>query len=158
MVTGRDDDVLCLDQAVVLLAVYPGRFGGGLDLDLLCRLERGRALVDVDLVLAHQEADALDQPVADLAAALLRDAVVELEVIEAESEVLVLAGQDVRQLRVAQERLGWDAADVKADAAQELALHDGDLLTELGRTDRRDVAARPAADHHDIVRRNVSHD
>ena len=88
---GRDDDVLRLDHAVVLLPVHRRRFCRRLHLDLLGRLQRRRALVDVDLVLPHQEADALDQPVADLAAALLRHRVVQLQVVEAEPEILALA-------------------------------------------------------------------
>ena len=58
----------------------------------------------------------------------------------------------LEQVRGVQQRLGWDAADIEAGAAQSAALLDaGDLQAELGRLDRRDVAARATADHHQIV-------
>src|SRR5205814_2633553 len=54
-------------------------------------------------------------------------------------------------LRGLQQRLRGDAADVEAGAAEPLASLDaGDAHTELRRTDRRDVSARPAANDDDI--------
>ena len=74
MVPRRDDDVLRLDQRRRTSGRSP-RARSAVALTSIClrRLQRRRALVDVDLVLAHQEADALDQAIAHLAAALLRD-------------------------------------------------------------------------------------
>ena len=60
----------------------PAHVGDRCHLDLAGAGQPGAALVDIDFVLAHQELHALDQPVADLAAALLRDLIVELQVLE----------------------------------------------------------------------------
>ena len=59
-------------------------------------------------------------------------------------------------LRAAQQRLGRDAAPVEADAAELVALDDRGLHAELRRADRRDIAARPAAEH-DQVEGIISH-
>ncbi len=54
-------------------------------------------------------------------------------------------------LRRLQQRLRRDAADIEAGAAERGALFDaGDAHAELRRADRRDIAARPAADHDDV--------
>ncbi len=61
-------------------------------------------------------------------------------------------------LRGEEQRLGGDAADIEAGAAQGLALLDaGRLQPELGRADRRDIAARSAADHHQIIALGLAH-
>ena len=113
--------------------------------------ERGGALDVRHTVLLEQEADPLDQPVGHLAAALVGHRVVQLEILEAEPELLALAGQDAGQLRIAQQRLGRDAAPVQTDAAQRFALDAGHLLAQLRRPNRGHVAARPAADDNDVV-------
>ena len=56
----------------------------------------------------------------------------------------------------AQQRLGRDAAPVRADAAEEIALHDRGLEAELRGADRGDIAAGPGADDDD-VEGGVSH-
>ena len=64
----------------------------------------------------------------------------------------------LEQMRGVQQRLGRDAADIEAGAAERAALLDaGHLEPELGRLDRGHVAARPAADDHQIVPR-LAHD
>ena len=60
-------------------------------------------------------------------------------------------------LGAVQERLGRDAADVEADAAQLFALHQHDLRAQLGRAQRRDIAARAAADHGNICFQEASY-
>ena len=62
--------------------------------------------------------------------------------------------QQVRELGVLDQRLARDAADVEADAAPVLLLDDGDLLAQLRRADRRDVATGTSTEHHDI---EISH-
>src|SRR5690348_12521576 len=51
----------------------------------------------------------------------------------------------------AQQRLGRDAPPVQADAAQQFALDDRSLETELRSPDRRDIAAGPGAEDDEIV-------
>ena len=51
-----------------------------------------------------------------------------------------------------QQRLGRDAADVEADAAQGLAgVHQHDGLSEVGGAEGRGVAARPGAQDQDLA-------
>ena len=54
--------------------------------------------------------------------------------------------QQMIDLRAAQQRLGRNAAPIEADAAELIALDDRGLHAELRRPDRRDIAARPAAE------------
>jgi len=49
-----------------------------------------------------------------------------------------------------QQGLGRDAAPIKADAAEVIALHDRGLEAELGCADRGDIAARARADDDDV--------
>ncbi|MNS79727.1 hypothetical protein D3C72_1133890 [compost metagenome] len=49
-----------------------------------------------------------------------------------------------------QQGLGRDAAPVQADAAQVLALDDGDLQAQLAGADRRDVTAGARTDDDEI--------
>ena len=56
----------------------------------------------------------------------------------------------VEDLRRAQQRLGRDAAPVRADAAEEVALDDRGLEAELRGADRRHVAAGAGADDDDV--------
>src|SRR3546814_9108539 len=51
-----------------------------------------------------------------------------------------------------QQRLGGNAADIQAGAAEgAAALHAGRLHAELRGADRRNIAPRAAADHHQVV-------
>ena len=153
---GREDDLLGLQRAVELLPADAGRILHRAHLHLGGRAQFRRALVDIDLVLAHQELDALHQAVAHLAAALLRDRIVDGQVLEAEAEFLAVV-QQVQDLCVAQQRLGWDTTDVQADAAQELTVDDRNLLAQLRGPDRGHIAARPTADDDDVVFSGLSH-
>ena len=137
---GGDDDILGIEH-----------LAGWLDLHLLGADQCCRALNVRDVVLLEQEADAFHQPVGDLAAALLGDGVVQLQVVEAEAELLGFAGQDAGELGVAEQRLGRDAAPVQTHAAQVVALDHGDLLAQLRCADGGHIAARPAADDDEIV-------
>ena len=57
----------------------------------------------------------------------------------------------LEQVRGLQQRLGRDAADIEAGAAEGRALLDhGHLHAELGGADRRHIAARPGADHDEV--------
>ena len=95
---------------------------------------------------------------ADAAVELARDlarlrlttaAAVEARVVAGEAEAVGVLHQ-LADLGRAQQRLGRDAAPVQADAAQMLALDQRRLHAELGRADRRDIAAGAAADHDEV--------
>ncbi len=85
---------------------------------------QGAPAVDLgDLVLLHQVVDALGAGVGDLAAALVGRAE-RHRGVALDPERLLLVGDDVRDLGVAQQRLRRDAADVEADPAPVLLLDD----------------------------------
>ena len=144
---GRDDRVVeghALGGAVRLL-----------DVDRV-RVDEGAATVVLgDLVLLHQEVDALDVGVGDLAAAIPRGAEVERHVTrDAEQVGLVVEG--VREVGVLEERLRGDAPDVQAHTAPVLLFDDGDREAELSASDGRDVTAGAGAENDDVVVRHAS--
>ena len=94
-------------------------------------------------------ADALGELAGDAARALDHLLQVEAHLLGLEAEGFGVV-EVVVDLGRAQQRLGRDAAPVQADAAQMLALDDGRLQAELGRADRRHIAARTAADDDDV--------
>ena len=104
----------------------------------------------VDLVLLHQHADAAVETPRHAARALHDGGRVEADLLGHETVILGVI-HVVIDLGGTQQRLGGNAAPVQADAAHVLALHDRGLEPELRRPDRRDVAARPAADDDDVV-------
>ena len=75
---------------------------------------------------------------------------VDLRLGELHPEVLHLLGFG-DDLGGVQQRLRRNAADVQADAAERrVALDQHHLLAEVGRAERRGVATRPRAEHHDL--------
>jgi hypothetical protein len=138
---GGQDDVLAGEG--LLAAVL----GGDLHLALA---GQPAASGDVrDLVLLEQEADPLHQPVGDLAGALHRLRHVGLDLADGHAELLGVA-QVGDHGGALQQRLGGDAADVEADAAEEGVLHTRRLVSELRGLDRGDVARGPRADDHHV--------
>ena len=120
-----------------------------LHLDRL-RVDEGAPAVDLlDLVLLHQEVDALDDRVRDLAAARVGRLEVHLGVA-GDPELVLLMGQDVRKLGIAQQRLRRNAADVETDTSPVLLLDHTDLQAELGGADGGDVATGAGAEDQDI--------
>src|SRR5262249_57427327 len=120
---GRDDDVLALVAAGAertLRRLVPARLDG----DPAGRVDRGLAPDHRDLVLPHQETDAVVEPLGDRARALDDGGVVVADLLRREAVVLGVL-QIVENLRRAQQRLGRDAAPVEADAAEIFALDDG---------------------------------
>ena len=103
-----------------------------------------------DLVLLHQEVHAGDAAVGDLAAAVEGDPVVEGR-LAADAELLGFLGEDVRELGVAQQRLGRDAADVEADPAPVLGFDDCGVQPELGGANGRDVSAGAGSENDDVI-------
>ena len=110
----------------------------------------------VDAVLAEQEVDAAGHAVDYLAAALHRDAVVSPEIVELEAELVgtVDVGDD---LSILQERLGGNAAPIKADTAQRFSLDDAGLQSQLTGPYAGDIAAGAAANYCYVILRDGRH-
>src|SRR6185437_1839587 len=87
------------------------------DGDLACTGEFGFAVDDLDLVLLHQEGDAVGKLVGDLARTVHDLRQIEFEIVGAETE-FVQAMHQVPDFRGAQQRFRRDAAPVEADAAE----------------------------------------
>ena len=119
--------------------------------------EPAAALDPVDLVLLEEQLDAAGQPLDDLVLAGVHLLHVEAEVpgrrrvAERQAPFLPVL-RDLERVRVLEQRLGRNAAPVQAGAAEHRrALDHGGLQAELRGADRGDVAARPGADHDDVV-------
>jgi hypothetical protein len=140
----RQHDRLRLDGAVAACLQGHDHLRGPCPL-----LQLRRSLDDLDLVLLHQEGDALVHLGRDAARPL--DDGVEVKRGAGRRQAVVL---QVRQALVflagLQQRLGGDAAPVQADAAQILTLDDGRLQTQLAGADGGDIAARAGADHDEV--------
>src|SRR5262249_39944827 len=114
--------------------------------------ERRPAFVFVNLVLLHQEAHAFDAAVGHLPASAVCFAIIEVDrPFDIDAEGLGFVLEDVNQLRVAEQRLGWDASDIEANAAPILFFDDSRLQPELSGADGRYVTAWPRAQHDNIV-------
>ena len=145
---GGDDDVLGLVAAGPERALR--RFGlRRLHRDLAGRIDRRLAPDHRDLVLLHQEADAVIEPLRHPARALHHGGRVVGDILGGEAVILGVL-HVVIDLRRAQQRLGRNAAPVEADAAEIGALDDRGLEAELRGADRGDVAARAGADDDDV--------
>ena len=141
--TGRDDRIV---EGEGLARVLPLR-----DLDRV-RVGEGTETVDLgDPVLLHQVVDTLDDARRDLSGPLVRDPVVHADVVTADAEGLGIVGEDVRDVRVTDQRLGRDTAHVEADTAPVLLLDNGGLETQLGRPDGGDVPAGARADNYYVI-------
>ena len=141
---GGQDDMLGLEGAA------PAPLLGDDDLGRRRALfQLGRTFNHLDLVLAHQEADAGVQLGGDLARAFDDLAKIEARLVGGQA-VVAQVMQLLVDLAGLQQGLGRDAAPVQADAAQGLALHNGGLEAQLGGADGRDVAAGTGADDDDV--------
>src|SRR5207248_6282630 len=114
------------------------------DLHLAAGLEHAGAFHDRDLVLLHQELDALRVLVAHFAGTLHRDAVVGFDGPRFDAE-LFLVTQEPRDICGVEQRLGGNAADVDAYPAELLLLDHRGAHAQLGGPDGGDVAGRPPA-------------
>ena len=126
------------------------RFGlRRLDRDLAGGIDHRLAPDHRDLVLLHQEADAVIEALRHRARALHHRARVIGHFLGGEA---VIPGvlHVVVDFRRTQQRLGGNAAPVEADAAEIGALDDRRLEAELRRADRGDIASRPGADDDDV--------
>ena len=147
---GRDHDVLggeLLPAAAVEL-----------DLDPAGAVQPAGTLDRGHLVLAEQELDALGQLLDHLALLVLHGAEVELDGRHLDAVGVQAVARLGVELGRVEQRLGRDAADVQAGAAERAALVDaGHPHAELGRPDRADIAAGPGADDHQIEALVVIH-
>src|SRR6185312_11967216 len=137
----REDDVLGGEIGDRLAVLGDG--------DLAFARQFSVAVEHGDLVLAQEETDAVRELLGDGARAGDDLAGIEADLL-GRKPVIAEPVQQVVDFRGAQERLGRDAAPVEADAAEMLALHDRGFHAELRCADRRDIAARSAAEHDDI--------
>ncbi len=123
----------------------------GLHLDRVAGLERPEALGPGDLVLLEEELDALGVLRDDVVLALHHAREVEREAGEIDAVLGRVQSRELIVLRGAEERLGGDAPDVDAGAAEglvELDADDGEA--ELRGADGGDVAAGAAADDDEV--------
>ena len=142
---GRDHDGLGLDDLGT---------GLGLDRGGLAVAEAGLAMDDLDLGLAQQAGDAIVEALDDTVLpgdGLLQ---VELGLGGGQAEGRLAGGGMGRLLELLGDmdhRLGGDAADVEAGAAQLAALDDDGVDAELAGADGADIAARAGADDEELA-------
>ena len=146
---GGEDEVggARLDVAA-LAATHPDAGGAG---------QRAGAVEDGDLVLLHEELDALDVLLHHRVAAHPERPVVEVDaIVPGEAELGPLLGDAVEQVGRLEQRLGRDAAAVQAGAAEAVALHEPHRQAELGGADGADVA-HPTAEDEEVEGLLVGH-
>ncbi len=109
--------------------------------------ETGDAL---DFVLLEEKLDAFGVFVDDLLLAILSGLEVELHATDVDPEFF-RAVDVLEDVGVFEERFGRNAAAMRAGATKErILLDDGHLHSELTGADAGDIAARTAADDHDV--------
>ena len=152
---GGEDDVVGVERPV---AGRRAVLADEVDLDLLAAVEPAAALDELDLVLLDQAHEALGQAVDDLAAALGDDREVDRGLAGRDAEVVRLLDLGVEVGRL-EHRLGRDAADVEAGAADLVLVDEGDLESQLPSPERGRVAAGAGAqdDEVEAVRRSDGH-
>ena len=114
--TSRDEDVLRLHGGLTAVNEVDG--------DGVLILEGAGALDVLNVVLLEQELDALGQARHGGILGLHQLLDVDLDIADLNSAVLAVVQDLVVQVRVVKERLGGDAADVKAGSAKSAALLD----------------------------------
>src|SRR5437879_4564433 len=119
------------------------------DLHLLPGLHHARALDDGDLVLLHEELDALRVLITHPARAFHRDAVVSLYVGDLNTKLFRFF-ENACYIRRLQKSLGRNAADVDTHAAHFVLFHHRRAEAELGAPNRADIARGAAAQDDDI--------
>ena len=119
------------------------------DLDRPRAGEPAGALDDGDAAALDQPGEALEQPAHD--AVLVGVDAGHVDALEggADPELLGLT-RGVGDLGGVQQRLGGDAADVQAGAAELVLLDERDAQAELGGAQRTRVAAGPRSQDHDV--------
>ena len=122
------------------------------DLDLAGAENLALAADDVDLVLLHQELDALDVAVDALLLEIHHRRQIELRRGDADAHLGKGMPGLLEHFGRMQQRLRRHAADIEAGAAERRVLLDhGDLHAELRRAHRADISAGTGADDDEIV-------
>ncbi|MEI9897516.1 MAG: hypothetical protein WDN28_27590 [Chthoniobacter sp.] len=140
----------CGDEDV-LRGVGLGLAVGQLHFHLARLVHRGIATDRVDLVFLEEEIDTGGALFGHDPRALEDGAPVVAQALDLEAEFRGAMFHGVKQLGVAEECLGGNAAVVVAGATGALFVHAGDFLAELSRLDGGDVAGRAGADDDEIV-------
>ena len=122
-----------------------------LDDDLARRVDHRFAPNDRDLVLAHEKADAVIEPLRHHARTFDDGGGIVSDVLRGEAVVLRVLHVMI-DLGRTQQRLGGNAAPVEANAAEIIPFDDRGLEPELRRADRGDIAAGSRADDDDVER------
>ena len=142
---GGDDDVLRLEFVCAAPRVVH-------DLDLAGPGDRSGAVHPVDLVLLEQEGDAVDVGLHRRVLVRHHRLEIEFRLADLDAERSETVTGLLEHFGGVQQRLGGNAADVEAGAAQRLALlDDRRLQAELRRLDGADITARSRSDHDDII-------
>ena len=124
---------------------------GAGDVDEVAGAQRAAPLRPRDLVLPEEELDALRVLRHDVVLALEHAREVDLDVADADAVLGGVLAQELDVLGRVEERLGRDAADVDAGAAERLVHLDADgVEAKLGGADGGNVSARAAADDDDV--------
>ncbi|MHC2592392.1 hypothetical protein ACVIG9_006448 [Bradyrhizobium ottawaense] len=124
----------------------------GGDRDLAGPQDLAGALEHVDLVLLHQELDALDVAVDALLLEVHHRGKIELRRGDRHAHLGEGVPGFLEHLGRVQQRLRRHAADIEAGAAEGCVLFDhGDFHAELGCAHRADITARSGADDDEIV-------
>ncbi len=145
---GRDHDRLRLDRLAAALRKR--------HLHLAGRRDARASVQEVDLVLLEEEGDTVDVRLNGRVLVRHHRGEIELRRADADAELGEAVPRLLEHLGRIEQRLGGDAADVQARAAQGRPLFDdGNLHAELRRLDCADIAARAGADDGQIV---LSHD
>ena len=106
----------------------------------------------IDPVLPEQERDPLGQVLDHLVLAGEHPGKVEGKAVYRDPVIRQAVARLDEAFRRFEQRLGGDAADIEAGSAPARALVDaGDGEAELGRPDRRGIAARPGTDDDQVV-------
>ncbi|KKM82346.1 hypothetical protein LCGC14_1320550 [marine sediment metagenome] len=121
----------------------------GFDRDLPLRRDRGFAHEDLDLVLLRQVFDPAFHLLGNTTRAFDHRLKIIVDLIHRQTKILGAVHQ-VEHFGRAQQRLGGNAAPVKANAAKVFPLYNRDLKAKLCAADSSDIAARPRTDHNQI--------
>ena len=146
--TGRENDVLRLEFRGLPVVR---------DLDRVHAILRGPGELAVaadglDLILLHQEFETLGVLGHDFSFAILDGGPVQLAGVDAFDAELFRFFEVIPQLGVEQQRLGWNATDVQAGAAENVIFFDEcGLQAVLAGADGGSVSGRAAADNGDVI-------
>ena len=138
-----NQDIRAFDLALLAVLVR--------DLDHACFGNRRDAADVIHFVLLEKQLDAAGQLVGNLAAAADDLVPVELHPVHLQAEVVGVMSQELKDLRVLEQRLGGNAAPVETGAARAIHFHAGYFFPELPRANRSHISGRSAANDNQII-------